>query len=80
VRRVDDEHGVELEANRPRLDIADPGQQQCGNRLAVAEAPTNAMAQLLENPFARRVFEQSHERFDLTAEPNAPLIDRRVDG
>ena len=66
VGRVDDQHGVELEADRrPRLDVLHAGQQQRGQQLAIAQALVNPAGDFFEQPVARRLFDQPHERLDL---------------
>ena len=71
VRRVDDQHGVKLEADlRPRLHVAHAGQQQRGQHVAIAQARVNPGGHFLQQLLARRVFQQPHDRLDLGLEPH----------
>ena len=71
--RVDDQHRVELEADRrPRLDVAHARQQERGQHFAIRVAAMNAVGDLFEQPLARRFLDQPHERFDGVVELHQP--------
>ena len=71
VSGVHHEHRVELEPHRwTRLDVADSREEKRGETLAVGEALSNAGGDLFEEPRARRVLEQAHQRLDRRVEAN----------
>ena len=71
---------MEFEADRPRLDVAHPGQQQRRNQVAVTQTPFDFGASLFEQPFARRVLQEAHEGLNLRIETNDIRIKLRFFG
>ena len=71
---------MELEADGTRLDVADPGEQQGRDDLAIAQATANPGAELLEDTIARRLFQQAHQRFDVGMEANGRRVQPGVGG
>ncbi len=67
VRRVDHHHRVELEPDRPRLDVANARQEQAGQQLSVREPLLELGDRDLERPVARGLLEPAHDRLDLRA-------------
>ncbi len=67
VRRIDDHHGVELEADRPRLDVADARQEQAGEQVLVREALLELRDHHFESAVARSLLDQPHDGLDLGA-------------
>ena len=65
---VDDQDGVELEADRPRLDAAHAGQEHGAEQLLVAGAPADLRGDRFEQLLARRVLDEADERLDVGAE------------
>jgi hypothetical protein len=62
---VHHEHRVELEPHRwTRLDVPDSRKEKRRETLAVCEAFPNAGRDLFQEPRARRVLEQAHQRLD----------------
>ena|SRR5437764_950231 len=68
---------MELKTNRPRLNIADTGEEQSRQHLAVRKAAMDAGSDFLEQPFPRSVFEQPHQRLDLGIESDNSRRHRR---
>ena len=76
VRRIHDQHGVKLEADRrPRLDVLHAGQQQRGQQFLVAHAAADAVGNFFQQSVARRFFEQPHERLDLRLQLHRFLVE-----
>ena len=78
VGRVDDQHRVELEADRVRLDVADAGQEEARQQVAVREPPLQVSDGHLEGPLAGRLLDPAHDRLDLGAEPDRVGPDLQV--
>src|SRR6185437_5302646 len=68
--RVDDQHGMELETDRARLDAAHAGQEHGAEQLFVTGTRVNFGGDLFEQFVALRVLNETDERFDLGAEGN----------
>ncbi len=68
MRRVDDQHGVELETDRPRLNAAHAGQEHGAEQLLIAGSFSHLIDDAFHEFVARRVFEQTDERFNFGAE------------
>ena len=56
--RVDDEHAMQRESGRTRIDIPNPGQEQCRQELAVRNAPPELFDRHLGALPARGAFDQ----------------------
>ena len=56
---VDHEHGVKLEADGPRLDVADAGEQQDGEQIAITQPALDFRADFLQQSLARRVLKET---------------------
>ena len=67
MRRVDHHHRVELEADRPRLDVADARQEQSGQQVLVREPFLELVDRDLEGAVARRLLDQPHDGLDFGA-------------
>jgi hypothetical protein len=81
VRRVDDQHRMELETDRgPRLHVAHACQQERGQNFCVGRAAVNPGGHLFQQPIARRLFQQPHQRFDLRPQLHDPRVGRRFGG
>ena len=78
VRRVDDEDGVELEADRVRLHVADAGQEEGRQQVPVREPLLQVPDGHLERPLAGRLLDPAHDRLDLRAEPDRVGADLQV--
>ena len=59
---------MELEADRPRLDVADTGEEQPGKQILVRESFFEFRYHHFEALVAWGVFNQSHNGLDLRAE------------
>src|SRR5262249_21386674 len=68
VRRVDDEHRVELEADRTRPDAAYAGEPERAERFLVARPAANLARDGFEHLVLRRLLDEANERFDVGAE------------
>ena len=71
---------MELEANRARLDVADAGEQNGGKQLAIGQPTFDPGADLLQQPLARRVFEEPDEGLDVGMEADGLRIDLGLGG
>ena len=61
---VHHEHRVELVPDRgTRLDVLHAGEQQCGEERLVAEAAVDALGDDFEQILARRLFDETDDRF-----------------
>jgi hypothetical protein len=78
MRGVHHEHRMELEPDRTRLNRAHARQQQRREHFAVAHAAANAHPDLFEQPLARRLFQQTHERFAIGMQSDDARIERRL--
>src|SRR6266700_2490522 len=56
---------MKFESNRPRLNISNACQQQCGKDLAIGQAALDSRADFFEQTFPWGVFQQTHQWFDL---------------
>ena len=70
VRGVDHQDRVKLEPDRTWLDVAHAGQQQRRQQITVTQAAFQFRTDFLEQPFARCVFQETHQRLDLGVETN----------
>ncbi len=79
---VDDQHGVELEADRrARLHIADAGEQQgCEDFLVAQLTSPNAWGDLLEQAFPWCRLDELDDRFDLRPQPHDIRFGSRLGG
>jgi hypothetical protein len=66
--RVDDEDAVQGEAWRPRVDVANAGEEERGHELAVGRAATKLLDGHFRAFFARCAFDQRDEGLELGAE------------
>ncbi len=67
---MDDEHGVELETDRARLDAAHASEEHRGEELVVTGARVDLVRDLVEQGLARRVLDQPDERLDIGGDGN----------
>jgi len=77
---VDHEHGVEFEADGPWLDVPHARQEQRGEHFAIGRAALDAGGDFLEHAFARRIFQQAHERLDFGVQPYGIGFELRLSG
>lgn len=61
---------MKFKADRSRLDIADPGQEQAGDDLSIGQSPFNPGGDLFKDAFARGILQESYEWFNLWMEAN----------
>ena len=66
--RVHDQDGVELKANRARLDTPHTGQEQRGQHLLVANSAPDTAGHDFQQVFPLGIFNQPNERFDIRAQ------------
>src|SRR5437899_2633926 len=62
---IDNEDSVKLEADRARLDISYAGEQQRRKNLAIAQPPMDSRSDFFQQFFARRLFEEADQGFNL---------------
>ncbi len=77
---VDDEDGVEFEADRSWLDVAHAGEKEGGEDLPVGEALVDAGGDFLQNALARGVFEEADDGFDVRVEADHLRVERGFGG
>jgi len=70
MRRVDHQHRMELETQRPRLHVANAGQEQRRDHLAIARPLLDFGRHFLQQLLSRRIFHQADQRLDLVIEPH----------
>ena len=68
MRGVNDEDRVQGEAGRSRIDVADGGEKQRREELAVGDAAVQLLDQHLGAALAQRGFHEPHQRLDLGPE------------
>ena len=62
------QHGVKLETDRPRLNVAYAGQQQGGQQLPIAQTLLDPRSHLLQQSVPPAFFQHSHEGLDFRPE------------
>ena len=62
---VDDQHGMELEADRPGLNAAHAGKKKCGQELLITQPRSHAARDGLDQLVAMGVFDELDERLDV---------------
>jgi len=78
VGRVNDQDGVELEADRVGLDVADAGQEEAGEQVTVGEPAFEVVDRDAEDGFVRGFLDPADDRLDLGTEPDGVGPDRQV--
>ena len=61
---------MELEPDRPRLDLANPGQEEPRQQRPVRQAVLQLRHRFLEDLVARGLLDPAHHRLDLGTEPD----------
>ena len=64
------EDGVELEADRPGLDVAHAGEENGGEQFGIRGAGLDFFRDAFQEPVARGGFQQADKRLDLGPEPD----------
>ena len=77
MRGVDYENRVKFETDRLGLDVAHARQQQRCQNLPIRKAVTDFCGDFFQQPFARCVFEEPHQRLDLWQETHHTCGKRR---
>ena len=80
MRRIDDEHRMELESDRARLDVAHAGQQQRRENFTIRRAAFDFGSHLLQHTFAGRVLQQPDQRLNLGMQPHHARFELRLGG
>src|SRR6187431_1397133 len=80
MRGVDNEHCVEFESDRARLNIPNTRELERREDFAIRGAALDLCAHFLEQAISRTVLEQSHERLDLWTESHEVRICCRLGG
>jgi len=70
VSGIDDQHGVKFEADRARLNVPDPCEEQCGQQLPIAQSPANAKRDLFQEAVTRRILKQMDKGLNLGLQAN----------
>ena len=78
VRRVDDHHRVELEADRVGPDVTDAGEEEAREQVAIGEPLLEVGHRDLDCPLSGRLLDPAHHRFDLGAKPDRVRTDLHV--
>ena len=69
--RIDHQHRVKLESHRPRLHVADAGQEQGAENFLIAQPAANPRGHFFQQMIARRFFQHAHQRFNFRPELHA---------
>jgi hypothetical protein len=74
MRGIHDQHRVEFETHRTRLNVAHARELQRGENFPITQSAFDARGDFLEHAFARRRFEQPHQRLDFRMQLNCSRI------
>ena len=80
VGRVHNQDGVELEADRPRLNIADASQENRRQKVLVCQPLFDSRGDFFQHALARSIFQKPHQRLDIVAIADLVRIELRLGG